>query len=159
MYRGNVTRVLWDNDPRPLLYKNQSLSPAASVSYTQEARTPPPYTTATLKAIPRRCSTRIINHPTTPPIAQMSKVIRLMGIGGERNRFVRISSTTPTSVLTARPTNETPPRARRAKSTTTTNMSMSNSIKPYLTLYTHSLIQKAQCPTPSAQPCLRSYLH
>src|SRR5215217_3949233 len=59
----------------------------------------PPYTTATLKAIPRRCSTRIINHPTTPPIAQMSKVIRLMGIGGERNRFVRISSTTPTSVF------------------------------------------------------------
>jgi hypothetical protein len=37
----------------------------------------------------------MINHPTTPPIAQISIVMRLMGISSSRNRFVRKRRITP----------------------------------------------------------------
>jgi hypothetical protein len=47
------------------------------------------------KATPRRWSIRINSHPITPPMALMSMVSRLIGIGGERNRFVRKMRTTP----------------------------------------------------------------
>ena len=83
--------------PGPSSIKIRVFHPPPALAIRKKPEPRPSYTTATLKAIPRRCSTRIINQPTTPPIAQMSKVIRLMGIGGERNRFVRISSTTPTN--------------------------------------------------------------
>src|SRR5215213_3369807 len=78
----------------------------------------------------------MISHPTTPPMAQISMVMMLMGIGGERKRFVNNNSSTPTTALMANPTNP-PPKAisvvRRAEinnATTnmTTTMSTSNSM-------------------------------
>ena len=51
------------------------------------------------KATPRRLSIRIISHPITPPMALMSMVSRLIGIGGESNRFVRKMRTNPIIAL------------------------------------------------------------
>src|SRR5215216_8080699 len=79
----------------------------------------------------------MINHPTTPPMVQMSMVMMLIGIGGERKRFDTNNSSTPTTALMANPTNP-PSKAisvvRRAKinnATTnmTTPMSTSNSMR------------------------------
>src|SRR5215208_4959717 len=46
----------------------------------------------------------MINHPATPPMTQMSRVMTLMGIGGETTRFVTNNSSTPTTALMASPT-------------------------------------------------------
>ena len=71
----------------------------------------------------------------------MSMVMRLMGIGGERKRFVTNNSSTPTTALMASPTNP-PSKAisvvRRAKinnATTNmaTNMSTSHSMEEHFT--------------------------
>jgi hypothetical protein len=51
------------------------------------------------KATPRRWSIRINSHPITPPMALMSMVSRLIGIGAERNRFVRKMRTNPIIAL------------------------------------------------------------
>src|SRR5215203_4664610 len=78
----------------------------------------------------------MISHPATPPMAQISMVMMLMGIGGERKRFVRNNRSTPTTALMANPTNPPPKaisvvRGTEINNTTTnmtTTMSTSNSM-------------------------------
>ncbi len=72
------------------------------------------------------------NHPITPPIAQMSTVRMLMGIGGVMNRFVRTRRTRPTTALMTSPINENPPLDSTARATRTTNMSTINSTQHYI---------------------------
>src|SRR5215211_4680896 len=81
----------------------------------------------------------MINHPTTPPMTQMSTVMRLMGIGGETTRFVRNKSTTPTTPFAPSPTNPASvsisvvrkPKINNATINTPTTMSTSNSMRHY----------------------------
>src|SRR5215208_223953 len=81
----------------------------------------------------------MINHPTTPPMTQISTVMRLMGIGGETTRFVRNKSTTPTTPLTPSPTNPASdsisvvrrPKINNATINMATTMSTSNSMRRY----------------------------
>src|SRR5215217_66102 len=81
----------------------------------------------------------MINHPTTPPIAQISTVMMLMGIGGDTKRFVRNNISTPTTALMASPTNPACDswavvnRAKRNNTTAamTTTMSTSHSMLHY----------------------------
>jgi hypothetical protein len=54
----------------------------------------------------------MINHPTTPPIAQMSIVNTLMGISSARTRFVRNSRTTPIWPIDDEPSQK-PPASRQ----------------------------------------------
>ena len=55
----------------------------------------------------------MINHPTTPPIAQISILRRLIGIGGDTTTFVRNKSIRPTMALTASPTSSAVVRANK----------------------------------------------
>src|SRR5215212_6733910 len=84
----------------------------------------------------------MINHPTTPPIAQTSRVMRLMGIGGETKRFVRSNSISPTMVLTARPTSHAvvrPSKTNTAATAMTTRMSTTHSMEDHYTRKLSSL--------------------
>ena|SRR5215217_1217816 len=85
----------------------------------------------------------MINHPPTPPIAQMSRVMMLMGIGGETTRFVRNNSISPTMVLTASPTSSVVVRASKintAAAAMTTSKSTSNSMEDHYTRKLGSLV-------------------
>ena len=72
-----------------------------------------------MKATPRTCSIKMISQPSTPPIAQMSTVRRLMGIGGVMNKFVKKRRTIPKIALTMSPPSELPPRPSTIKTTNT----------------------------------------
>src|SRR5918997_5297883 len=78
----------------------------------------------------------MINHPTTPPIAQISMVRRLIGIGGETTTFVRNKSIRPTMALTASPTSSAVVRATKTNTATTartTTMSTTHSMENHCT--------------------------
>jgi hypothetical protein len=78
----------------------------------------------------------MISHPTTPPIAQIRMVKMLMGMGGERTRFVKKMRSTPRIPLTISPVNEVSPRVRTRKATNAiTTMSMISSTKYVVTQY------------------------
>jgi hypothetical protein len=61
----------------------------------------------------------MINHPTTPLIAQISMVRRVIGIGGETTRFVTNKSIRPTMALTASPISSAVVRANKTNTATT----------------------------------------
>jgi len=94
----------------------------------------------------------MINQPTTPPMALMSIVMMLMGIGGLRTRFVRNMSTTPTIALTMSAGNASSPIpvTSRTTSTNITTMSTTISTKPttlhqvVIVLYKRAIHQHCQ---------------
>jgi len=59
-----------------------------------------------------------------PPMAQMSTVRMLMGIGGVMNKFVKKRRAIPRMALTTSPPSDLPPRPITSK-TTNTNKTMS----------------------------------
>src|SRR5918995_483067 len=70
----------------------------------------------------------MISHPTTPPIAQMITVSRLMGMSSARTRFVRKRRTTPTIPFTMSCPRERPPRVSTSNTIIITSMSTTSSI-------------------------------
>jgi hypothetical protein len=73
----------------------------------------------------------MISHPTTPPIAQIITVSRLMGMSSARTRFVRKRRTTPTIPLTMSCPRERPPRVSTSNTIITTSMSTTSSINQH----------------------------
>src|SRR5215218_4488611 len=104
----------------------------------------------------------MINHPTTPPIAQISTVMMLMGIGGDTKRFVRNNISTPTTALMASPTHpacDSWAVVNRAKSNNATaamitTMSTTNSMEEHYTRNLGSLASQEKSSGRVSSVCM-----